>query len=53
MPHPASCWHWGATGRRSLTVGLVALVEGLGVKAVLTCGESLSAGEARRLSCDA
>ncbi len=36
-----------------VTLGLDALVAGLGVKAVLTCGESLSAGEARRLSCDA
>ncbi len=36
-----------------VTLGLTALVSGLGVKAVLNCGGSLSAGEARRLSCDA
>lgn len=36
-----------------VTLGLDALVAGLGAKSVLTCGQPLSAGEARRLSCDA
>ncbi|MEO7589007.1 MAG: DUF222 domain-containing protein [Arachnia sp.] len=36
-----------------LTLSLRALTQGLAVAAVLGCGELLSAGEARRLACDA
>ncbi|WP_168796479.1 HNH endonuclease signature motif containing protein [Arthrobacter echini] len=36
-----------------VTLGLDALVQGMRAGTVLACGEPLSAGEARRLSCDA
>ena len=36
-----------------VTLGLDALLAGLGVRAVLGCGEPVTAGEARRLACDA
>ncbi len=36
-----------------VTLGLEALLAGLGITAVLGCGDQLSAGEARRLACDA